>query len=104
MRFINFHVVELLVQPKQDIFVRQPIPHPKGTISLGMIPRVRLLEVGGSTGGTLGKAFVPFTFFCGTQGGLGNTFFPFTSCDGTSGPGGYVTPAVWGSPTLQSGG
>ena len=31
-----------------------------------MVLRVRLLEVGGSTGGALGKAFFPFTFFCGT--------------------------------------
>ena len=27
--FTNFHVVELLVQPKQDILVRQPISHPQ---------------------------------------------------------------------------
>ena len=37
-------------------------PTPKGVVSLGMVLRVRLLEVGGSTGGALGKAFFPFTF------------------------------------------
>ena len=31
-----------------------------------MVLRVRLWEVGGSTGGALGKAFFPFAFFCGT--------------------------------------
>ena len=40
---------------------------PKGVVSLGMVLRVRLLEVGGSTGGALGKAFFPFAFFSGTR-------------------------------------
>ena len=57
MWFIDLHVVELLVQPTQS-------PTPKGFVSL-MIPRVRVLEVGGSIGGALGKAFFPFTFYRG---------------------------------------
>ena len=39
-----------------------------------MVLRVCLLEVGGSTGGALGKAFFPFTF----RGALAKAFFPFT--------------------------
>ena len=39
---------------------------PKRVVSLGMVLQVRLGEVGGSTGGALGKAFFPFAFFCGT--------------------------------------
>ena len=35
---------------------------PKGVVSLGRVLGVRLLEVGGSIGGALGKAFFPFTF------------------------------------------
>ena len=54
---------------------------PKGIVLLGMVPRVHLLEVGGSTWGALVKAFLPFTYFCGTWGGgaLGKAFFPFTA-------------------------
>ena len=39
--------------------------------------------MGGWTGGTLGKAFVPFTFFCGTRGALGEPFLPFAIFHGT---------------------
>ena len=39
-----------------------------------MVLRVRLLEVGGSTRGALGKAFFPLTF----GRALGRAFFPFT--------------------------
>ena len=59
-------------------------PTPKGVVSLGMVLRVRLLEVGGSTGGVLGKAFFPFTF----GGALGKAFFPFTFFYGTGAVGG----------------
>ena len=55
-----------------SLSVNQP-PTPKGVVSLGMVLRVRLLEVGGWTGGALGKAFFPFTFFCGT-GAVGVTW------------------------------
>ena len=47
-------------------------PTLKGVVSLGMVLGVRLLEVGGSTGGALGKAFFPFTF----QGGGGHLARP----------------------------
>ena len=67
-------------------------PTPKGVVSLGMVLRVRLLEVGGSTGGALGKAFFPFTCFCGTVGGgggaLGKALFPFSFCCGKGAVGG----------------
>ena len=49
-----------------------------------MVLRVRLLEVGGSTGGALGKAFFPFTF----GGALGKAFFPSTFLCGTRAIGG----------------
>ena len=45
-------------------------PTPKGVVSLGMVLRVHLLEVGGSTGGELGKACFPFSF-CRGQGAVG---------------------------------
>ena len=48
-------------------------PTPKGVVSLGMVLRVRLWELGGSTGGALGKAFFPITF----GGAFGKAFFPF---------------------------
>ena len=62
-------------QHKISLSVNQS-PTPKGVVLLGMVLRVRLLEVGGSTRGALGKAFFPFTF--GGGGGLGKAFFPFT--------------------------
>ena len=60
-------------QHKISLSVNQS-PTPKGVVSLGMVLRVRLLEVGGSTGGALGKAFFPFTF----EWALGNALFTFT--------------------------
>ena len=38
-----------------------------------MVPRVRVLEVGGSKGGPLGEAFFPTTSFFGTRGARGGT-------------------------------
>ena len=84
MWFIDFIVAKLLVQPTHDILACQPISHPKGVVSLRMVLRVRLLEVGGSTWGALGKAFFPFTF----GGALGKAFFPFTFFYGTGAVGG----------------
>ena len=72
-------------QHKISLSVNQS-PTPKGVVSLAMVLRVRLLEVGGSTWGALGKAFFPFTFFCGTGGGGGSkAFFPFTFFCGKGG-------------------
>ena len=55
--WLNQHTISLSVNQS---------PTPQGGVSLGMVLRVRLLEVGGSTWGALGKAFLPFTFLCGT--------------------------------------
>ena len=55
--WFNQHTISLSVNQS---------PTPKGVVSLGMVLPVRLWEVGGSTGGALGKAFFPFAFFCGT--------------------------------------
>ena len=63
--WFNQHTISLSVNQS---------PTPKRVFSLGMVLRVRLLELGGSTGGALGKAFFPFTF----GGALGKAFFPFT--------------------------
>ena len=63
--WFNQHTISLSVNQS---------PAPKGVVFLGMVLRVRLLEVGGLTGGALGKAFFPFTF----GGALGKAFFPFT--------------------------
>ena len=72
--FIDFHVLELLVQPTQGIRVR------RGFISLGMVPQLRFLEVEGWIGGALGKAFFPFTSFRGKGGGgLARPSFPSPS-------------------------
>ena len=68
-------------QHKISLSVSQS-PTPKGAVSHGMVLHVRLLRVGGSTGGALGKTFFPFTFFCVSGGGgaLGKAFFPFCCC------------------------
>ena len=55
----------------------------KASVCRVMVPQVRLLEAGGSTGGTLGKALSRFTFFRGTRGALGKAFSPFTFYSGT---------------------
>ena len=56
-------------QRKVSLSVNQS-PTSNRFVSRGMVLRVRLLKVVGATGGALGKALSPFTFFRGI-GGIG---------------------------------
>ena len=68
-----------------------------------MVLRVRLLEVGGSTGGALGKAFLPFTFFCGTGAvGGGAKRSTSESFDWTSLPRGEANRGLERTPNSSS--
>ena len=82
--FIDFHVVQLLVQPTQDILVRQPISHPQRVCFASDGTSSTPLRSGSATRGALGKAFSPCTFCRGTGPiGEGTKRFPNTSKQGT---------------------
>ena len=72
--FIHFHMVELLVQPTQDILVRQPISYPqKGPFHQEWYSKYAFYKQKGRQGAHLARpslpspSFVEQGVFCGTR-------------------------------------